>query len=152
MIRLPAFIWLLFSSLQIWAQQSQVNSEAGLALEGYDPVSYFQEGPVEGNPEITAEYGKVDYRFASRENREAFVRDPGRYLPQYGGWCAYAMGLDGQRVEVDPETYKIKDGRLYLFYNAFLNNTLKKWNAREGELLPMANKNWNSQIKHSQNE
>jgi hypothetical protein len=56
------------------------------------------------------------------------------------------MGIDGDRVEVDPETYKIKDGRLFLFYNSFLNNTMKKWEAREKELLARADINWNNQV------
>jgi hypothetical protein len=88
-------------------------------------------------------YGNTTYWFVNAENAETFKANPKRYLPEYGGWCAYAMGLDGSLVEVDPETFKIIDGKLYLFYNALLNNTLKKWNKNEGELLKNANENWN---------
>jgi len=134
------------------AQDSTVNSDKGLALEGYDVVSYFHEGPVKGSEAIQATNQGVSYWFANRENRNAFKKDPDKYLPEYGGWCAYAMGLDGTRVAVDPKTYKIIDGKLYLFYNAFLNNTLKKWNAKEQELLPMADRNWSEQLNRKKNE
>ena len=76
------------------------------------------------------------------------MKDPLRYLPEYGGWCAYAMGESGDKISVDPETYKIVDNRLYLFYNTFLNNTLKKWNAREEELLSKADLHWREQQKN----
>ena len=65
------------------------------------------------------------------------------YVPQYGGWCAYALGAKAKKVSIDPETYEIRDGKLYLFYNAFFNNTLESW-LEEGpkELQKKADKNW----------
>ena len=63
-----------------------------------------------------------------------FASNPAKYEPQYGGWCAYAMGHDGSKVEVDPETFKIINGKLFLFYNRFFNNTLKTWNQDESKL------------------
>jgi len=82
------------------------------------------------------------YRFASAANRDLFKASPARYQPQYGGWCAYAMGAKGEKVEVDPETFKIVDGKLYLFYNKFFNNTLKSWNKDEAGLKTKADVNW----------
>ena len=76
------------------------------------------------------------------ENKEAFKNAPARYEPQYGGWCAYAMGNDGSKVEIDPETFKIVDGKLYLFYNKYFTNTLKSWNKQEPELKKKADQNW----------
>ncbi|HZE82850.1 MAG TPA: YHS domain protein, partial [Puia sp.] len=64
------------------------------------------------------------------------------YEPQYGGWCAYAMGKDGSKVEVDPGTFKIVNGKLFLFYNRFFNNTLKTWNKDEDHLHKNADNNW----------
>jgi hypothetical protein len=73
---------------------------------------------------------------------ELFKRAPQRYLPQYGGYCAYAMGANNEKVEVDPETFKLKDGKLFLFYNAFFNNTLTTWNKDELRLNTAADANW----------
>ena len=123
--------------------QAHFNLEDGLAIEGYDPVAYFVSGKaIEGKKEINAKVGEVTYRFASVSNRDAFQKDPQKYQPQYGGWCAYAMGANGEKVEVDPETFKVVDNKLYLFYNAYFNNTLKKWNADENNLKTMADANW----------
>lgn len=147
---LSILVLLLFNIFSVAAQQADVNSLNGLALQGYDAVSYYHGGPVKGKPNIYATYMGITYRFTSSGNRDLFVKDPLRYIPEYGGWCAYAMGLNGEKIPVDPETYKIKDGRLYLFYNAFLNNTLKKWNQREEELLPEANQNWKIHLTDNQ--
>lgn len=117
-------------------------NEQGLALSGYDPVSYFQTEPLEGDPEINTRYGGAQYRFHTEANRQAFLADPQQYLPAYGGWCAYAIGKSGEKVSINPKTYKIRDGRLFLFYNAGLTNTLKLWNKEENTLLPAADENW----------
>ncbi len=69
------------------------------------------------------------------------------YEPQYGGWCAYAMGNSGEKVEVDPETYKIVDGKLYLFYNKYFTNTLKSWNKDEAKLKSKADESWKNFYK-----
>ena len=57
--------------------------------------------------------------------KEVFLKNPTNFEPEYGGWCAYAMGDSGEKVTINPETFKIINGKLYLFYNAFLTNTLK---------------------------
>lgn len=132
----------LFSGLAGWAQQIPARDGNGIALEGYDAVSYFQGGPEKGLQKHSYTYQGSTYLFSSDYNRTAFVQHPDKYLPQYGGWCAYAMGLNGSLVPVNPETYKILNGRLYLFYNAGFNNTLKKWNRKEAALLPRADRQW----------
>ncbi|MGV3637296.1 MAG: YHS domain-containing (seleno)protein, partial [Flavobacteriales bacterium] len=78
----------------------------------------------------------------SQAHLDLFRRSPQRYLPQYGGYCAYAMGASNEKVEVDPETFKLKDGKLFLFYNAFFNNTLTTWNKDEPRLHAAADVNW----------
>ena len=70
------------------------------------------------------------------------MKDPKKYEPQYGGWCAYAMGASNEKVEIDPETFKIVNGKLYLFFHNFINNTLLKWNKDEANLKALADKNW----------
>lgn len=101
----------------------------GLAIEGYDPVAYFPEGggkPQQGNKAITAEHRGATYRFASPAHRDLFLKNPKRYEPAYGGWCAWAM-KDGEKVEVDPKSFIVKDDRLFLFYNGFIADTRSKW-------------------------
>lgn len=120
-----------------------MNLTNGLALEGYDPVAYFAEKKAaRGNREFSSQYQGATYLFKSLDNKKAFDKEPAAYVPRYGGWCAYAMGASGDKVEVDPETFKIKDGKLYLFYNRFFNNTLTKWNENEARLEQQADRNW----------
>lgn len=89
----------------------------GLAIEGYDPVAYFEEGrPVEGKKSFTHEWNDATWRFASAENRDRFAADPERYAPQYGGYCAWAVA-QGKTAGIDPDAWKIVDGKLYLNYN-----------------------------------
>lgn len=128
------------------------NHEKGIALEGYDPVSYFQEKPIKGKKDIQETYKGITYFFSNAKNKATFNNTPEKYIPEYGGWCAYAMAYSGEKVPVDPETYKIIDGKLYLFYNAYFNNTLKKWNKNEGKYLKEANQNWKNNLKKWGNE
>jgi len=124
-------------------RQQQFNLEKGLALQGYDPVSYFTKNKAEkGKNEYVVKADGIVYRFASADNKQLFIKNPAAYEPQYGGWCAYAMGKSGEKVEVDPGTFKIINGKLYLFYNAFFNNTLKSWNKDEKSLQSKADNNW----------
>lgn len=118
------------------------NLKKGVAIQGYDPVAYFKENKaVEGRDNIRVEKEGVTYLFSSESNKKAFEANPSKYEPQYGGYCAYAMA-DGEKVRIDPETFKVLDGKLYLFYNFRFTNTLKLWNKDEGNLLPKANTEW----------
>jgi YHS domain-containing protein len=132
-------------------RQKQYNvSDDHVAIQGYDPVAYFTENKAkEGSKTITANYQRVTYYFASEENKKLFSANPGKYEPEYGGWCAYAMGAKGEKVEVDPETFKMINGKLYLFYNKFFNNTLKSWNKDEPNLKKKADNNWSLIYKTS---
>lgn len=100
-----------------------------LAIQGYDPVAYFPEGggkPAKGDEKFATEYKGVVYRFVSAEHRDLFLKDPAKYEPAHGGWCSWAM-LDGDKVEVDAESFIVKDGRLFLFYKGWLGDTRAKW-------------------------
>ena len=124
-------------------RKTQFNLDNGIAISGFDPVAYFKQGTAaKGKKELAVFDRGVTYYFSSIENKEEFKKNPSRYEPQYGGWCAYAMGKDGSKVEVDPETFKIIDGKLYLYYNKFFNNTLKNWNKDEPNLKAKADVNW----------
>ena len=116
-------------------------NEQGVALQGYDPVSYFANLPVVGNPEIHSTYEGVTYYFANKENQAKFDATPIQYIPQYGGFCAVAVS-EGKLVPVDPETYKITDDKLYLFYNGEFGNTKPQWEADETTLRANADDRW----------
>lgn len=124
------------------------NLDKKVAIQGYDPVGYFKQNKaVKGKKEIAATYEGVIYYFSSVENKNLFLKTPAKYEPQYGGWCAYAMGDSGDKVEINPETFKIIEGKLYLFYNAYFNNTLKSWNKNQAVLKSKADANWKKVIK-----
>lgn len=141
------FIFALLIGGQLYAQSAlrlkQFNLEKGLAIQGYDPVAYFTKGKaIEGSKQFAAVNEGVTYYFANAADKDLFLKDPKKYEPQYGGWCAYAMGATNDKVEIDPETFKIVDGKLYLFFHNFINNTLLKWNKEEANLKAKADKNW----------
>jgi YHS domain-containing protein len=138
------FLFLNAASAQNAQRVKNFNINKGaLALEGYDPVAYFTSNKgVEGRKDISHIREGITYYFSSIQNRELFKTNPSKYEPQYGGWCAYAMGEKGDKVSVDPETFKILDGKLYLFYNKFVTNTLKDWNKNESSLKQKADQNW----------
>src|SRR5271156_3724314 len=86
----------------------------GLALRGYDPVAYFTDGkPVIGDYTITTQHDGATYRFASEDHKALFLKDPTKYLPEYGGFCAYGTAK-GVKVDGDPTVWKIVDNKLYL--------------------------------------
>ena len=118
----------------------------GLALDGYDAVAYTRGKAVKGSKAHTHTREEITYHFASADNLATFKAAPERYLPAYGGWCAYAM-LGGDKVDVNPKTFKVINGKTYLFYDAILGNTLKKWNNLaskdpEADLVKKANGKW----------
>lgn len=148
MKKIILLVFVVFATTQVSAQTvtkrtKEFNLEKGLAIQGYDPVAYFsQKKAVKGKSSIATTFEGVTYYFTSNENKEIFKKNPSGYEPQYGGWCAYAMGANGEQVEVDPETFKIVNGKLFLFYNAYFNNTLKSWNKDEVNLNRKADANW----------
>lgn len=116
-------------------------------MGGYDPVSYFDGKPLEGKSDITYIDKGITYRFSTQTNLTKFKTNPEKYEPAYGGWCAYAMGKNGEKVKVDPETYKIVEGKLYLFYNFWTTNTLEDWNKNEKKLKEAGDRNWSKIVE-----
>ncbi len=124
-------------------RKKHFNLEDGVALAGYDAVAYLnQSKAIKGSRNTALVHEGVAYYFSSPANREEFRKNPSRYEPAYGGWCAYAMGSNGEKVSVDPKTFKIVGGKLNLFYNRFFNNTLTDWNKNEANLKKKADENW----------
>ena len=124
------------------AARTQYNLDAShLALQGYDPVAYFDGKPLKGREDITVDRAGVVYRFASDEHRKQFQESPQKYEPAYGGWCATAMA-EGKKVEIDPTDFKITDGRLFVFYKSLLHDARKDWNKKEADLRAKADAHW----------
>ena len=154
MTKFISFFFILFLFQQAKSQNSQdirkkqFNTENGIAIQGYDAVAYFKQGKaVKGKKELAVNNQGVIYYFSSAENKQEFLQNAAKYEPEYGGWCAYAMGANGEKVEIDPATFKIINGKLYLFYNKFFNNTLKTWNKEESNLKMKADQNWGKIVK-----
>jgi YHS domain-containing protein len=122
------------------APSVEVNTDAmGLMIRGYDPVAYFTEGrPVPGNPDISVEYGGAKYLFWSEANRDAFKADPEKYVPQYGGYCAFGV-FEGKKFDIDPASWRIVDGKLYFNLNPVV---LEIWSKDINKYLQESEKNW----------
>lgn len=125
------------------AQSIDYNTKKGYAVNGYDVVAYFDNKAQEGSTKYVTTYDGVKYKFSNKKNLDKFNTKPIKYIPQYGGYCSYAVAVSGKKVTVDPETYEIRDGKLYLFYNSWGNNTLKSWIEESPDILKVkADKNW----------
>ena len=135
---------LLCMGHNIIGQKAHLNlDKSNKAIQGYDPVSYFTVNKAEkGSKQFQVEREGIIYWFKSQENKNLFEKNEEKYIPTYGGWCAYAMGVNGEKVKIDPQTFKIIDGKLYLFYNFYFTNTLDKWNEDEATFKKVADTNW----------
>jgi YHS domain-containing protein len=142
-------ILVILSGVQSAYAQVDPVSKDHVAIGGYDVVSYFKPGKaMKGNSTINAAHNNVTYYFSSEENRQAFVKEPEKYLPQYEGYCALAIGAQKKRVNINPETFKVTQGRLYLFYNSTHSlsgnrfNSLEPWIKDEDRLIQKSDENW----------
>ncbi|WP_412986960.1 YHS domain-containing (seleno)protein [Pontimicrobium sp. IMCC45349] len=139
-------ILLFFVGLfSLQAQNIDYNTKKGFAAQGYDVVAYFNNQAIEGDKKFTTEYDTIKYKFSTQENLNAFLKTPEKYIPQYGGYCAYAVALKAKKVSIDPKTFEIRNGKLYLFYNAWGTNTLKLWlNENPTHLVEKGDNNWDN--------
>lgn len=118
----------------------KVNSNwRGLAVKGYDVVAYFTDGKaVEGSSTFTHEHGGVTYRFVSAAHRDAFAKEPARFAPQFGGFCAWAVSRN-YTADIDPQAWRIVDGKLYLNYNPSVQ---AKWSEDISGNIAKGHANW----------
>ena len=127
---------LLVSRLALAGEFFEVD---GVALRGYDPVAYFEAGkPTPGLMPLTHEYKGSVFLFASEANLKKFVADPGKYAPQYGGFCALGTA-NGYKVKTEPDAFKVVDGKLYFNYN---RKVLELWTQDQPGYITRANRNW----------
>ncbi|WP_426357915.1 YHS domain-containing (seleno)protein [Pseudocolwellia sp. HL-MZ19] len=131
---------ILAASSLSFAADIDMNADANdLAIQGYDPVSYFANAnPTIGKANYTATYKGGIYRFSSEENRDTFKNSPSKYAPQYGGYCAFGVSME-KKFDTDPLAWKIVDNKLYLNLN---KDVQKKWLTDVPGYLNSANENW----------
>ena len=111
-----------------------------VAIMGYDPVAYFTEGrSMKGSEEFSYEWLGTPWHFASRKHQELFMSEPVKYAPQFGGYCAGEVAFEGITVNIDPDAWRIIDGKLYLGYDKGFMTALE---AKPQEFLPAAEANW----------
>lgn len=138
--KILAAMALLFMSVSIFGQVVEPVDKNKIANGGYDLVAYFTDNAaMKGKKEFTQELNGVKYQFASLEHKNLFKNDPEKYLPVCDGYCAWGVAEKGKKVPVNPETFKVIDNKLYLFFNGDFNgapfNTLPEWNKNEQNLL-----------------
>lgn len=122
------------------APQGAVYAQDGVAIRGTDPVAYFTEGkPVAGSAEHALTWGGTNWHFASAENRAKFEADPAAFAPQYGGYCAWAVAEKGELFSTDPSAWAIVDGKLYLNYNASIQD---RWNKDIPGFIAEGDRRW----------
>jgi YHS domain-containing protein len=113
--------------------------DSGVAIQGYDPVAFFTDNkPVKGDPKFLTKRDGAIYFFASKEHKDMFLKDPAKYEPVFGGYCAYGVSRD-KLVEIDVNAFQIVDGQLLLQYS---NGVKDKFNADSKGNLAKANANW----------
>ncbi len=136
-------VWIFLLITYMVTKPTPLNQKKGAVARGYDEGAYFNNKAVKGSKKITTVYEGATFRFSNPENLAAFKKDPTKFVPQYGGYCAYAIGKKGEKVGINPKTFEIRDGKLYLFYNAWGTNTLELWlEEKPNELVRQADKNW----------
>lgn len=131
---------ILAASSLTFASDIDMNADINdLAIQGYDPVSYFSNTqPRIGNANYTATYKGGIYRFSTKENRDTFKNNPAKYAPQYGGFCAFGVSME-KKFDTDPLAWKIVGNKLYLNLN---KSVQKKWLTDVPGYLNTANENW----------
>ena len=121
-----------------WGSHDPVYSSSGVAIKGYAPVAYFEEGKAkQGNSDLSHEWNGAEWHFYSNANLEKFKTSPEKYAPQYGGYCAFAVS-QGFTATVDPNFWTIDNEKLYIFSN---QDVLDDWNEQK-ELEKAATDNW----------
>lgn len=139
-------LWIvLFLYTKVSAQVDPIDKN-NLAIGGYDLVSYFNVGKaIKGLPANASVYQGVTYQFINEENQKLFESDPAHFLPQYAGYCALAVSY-GKKVSINPEAFKITNGKLYLFFYGKSGtrtvNSLDTWIKSEPRLLKKADELW----------
>jgi YHS domain-containing protein len=137
-----ALVSFLFATLSFAAGSTNVD-KSGVAVHGYDPVAYFTDSkPVKGTAERSFAVEGVTYWFVNDQNLAAFKADPGKYAPQYGGYCAYGVA-QGYKPDIDPTAFKVVEGKLYLNLSPDVQS---RWVKDIPGYINDADKNWKTLV------
>jgi len=122
-------------------------NKENVAIDGYDVVNYFTNyESAKGTKEFSAKHDGSIFYFKSAEHLQLFKDNPEKYIPEYGGYCSFAMAEKNAKVYCEPSTFKIRNGKLYLFFNDDYEgqhvNTIISWNTDEEEKIKKADANW----------
>ncbi len=148
MKNLVLFFAFVLSLSAIYAQGGNVYAnKENVAIDGYDVVNYFTNyQSVKGTKEFSAKHDGSIFYFKSAEHLQLFKENPEKYIPEYGGYCSFAMAEKNAKVYCEPSTFKIRNGKLYLFFNDDYEgqhvNTIVPWNTDEEEKIKKADANW----------
>lgn len=142
---ITGFLFFLSSCEQVTAENTQINkSYQGLAIYGFDPVAYFLEKkPVKGALDFRYSWKGASWHFSSDKNRQLFKNDPEKYVPQFGGYCAYAVSQN-TLADIDPGSWDIVDGKLYLNLN---KEVQQLWQNDRDTYIKSAHANWPGVLK-----
>ena len=133
------FAAVALSVIALASDAGEFNESNGVAIKGYDPVAFFKDNkPVLGKQDLRFEYKGSTFVFANAENRAAFVASPEKFSPQYGGYCAFGTAR-GYKADIDPATFTVIDGRLYLNYNTQVQ---REWMADSARFIRQADERW----------
>ncbi|HAP31171.1 MAG TPA: YHS domain protein [Flavobacteriales bacterium] len=139
-------LFFLFFSISTYSQNDNIHlnlNKKNIAIDGYDLVSYFKLNDSKtGKKEFKYTYQAAHYFFSSESHMQSFKINPKKYLPKFGGWCAFSMAKDGKKERVDPKSFLIIDGELYLFYEYYFKDKREKWLESKSDLTKQAEQNW----------
>jgi YHS domain-containing protein len=133
------------------AQNKMANNidDSKIALQGYSPVSYLDLGIAQiGVKEYKSTYDGLAYYFTSADQKKSFEANPRKYLPQYGGYCAFGVSV-GAKFRVDPNKFVVKDGKYFLYLYDLEVDAQQLWLAgNHKELVKKADDNWTKLSKN----
>ncbi|WP_296386728.1 YHS domain-containing (seleno)protein [Winogradskyella sp.] len=141
---LIALALILTTSLSAQDKMANNLDNSSIALQGYSAVSYLDLGLAQiGNKSYKSEYKKVAYYFTSAEQKSTFDKNPAKYMPQYGGFCAFGT-YAGAKFRVDPNKFIVENGKYYLYLNNVELDAKQLWLAEKNhsQLKGIADKNW----------
>ncbi len=121
------------------AQKAEIFSTEGKAIKGYDVVAFFKDSAaVKGSESFSYQWKGTTWLFSTKTNRDAFIANPEKYEPQYGGYCAYGTA-DGHKAPTETNTWTVVNGKLYFNYNSKVKDY---WNKNQPALIQKADANW----------
>jgi len=130
---------IILGTLGSYAQKPEIYATKTYAINGYDAVAYFKENmPVKGNIKLIYRYKEANWLFSSEENLREFKENPEKFIPQYGGYCAYGTS-QGYKANTEPDAFTILNGKLYLNYNKKVQEV---WNKNRNNYIIEADANW----------